>query len=335
MTQIQTSCLPAGPVTMQRAAGETGPVPNYKPGTQRATNEQIIAAYKATGSVWKSAMRLGLCGQSVHERLQRLGVPMSIKKWTREETDIAIEKAQNGVPISIIANQLGRTYSGVACQLSEHKIRHPYKTSRKVKRGIGHDKEKIVKMMKHLLANGISVHQAARQFHVTTTGLVNAIQQKAPELWVEYKRRYSVLPDIECPGCKRPFTPLTKRQKFCTVQCGGSYGRDQEYFGGKRLTAIGLADGICQLCNKTKPHLAAHHVLGKENDPDNHVLIALCRGCHQLVGHLGRRLDCMDNEFWQNLIHLSVARSLTDSQSTHAGTYVTVEIETLAEMEED
>ncbi len=49
---------------------------------QKATNQEIIDAYKATGSIWRAAKALGLCGQSVWERLRALGYPIASRKWS-------------------------------------------------------------------------------------------------------------------------------------------------------------------------------------------------------------------------------------------------------------
>jgi len=40
---------------------------------QKATDDQITESYAKTNSVWKTAQELGMCGQSVHERLVKLG----------------------------------------------------------------------------------------------------------------------------------------------------------------------------------------------------------------------------------------------------------------------
>jgi molybdenum-dependent DNA-binding transcriptional regulator ModE len=37
------------------------------------TVEELIEAYKETGSVWKAGKKLGIPGQSVHSRLSALG----------------------------------------------------------------------------------------------------------------------------------------------------------------------------------------------------------------------------------------------------------------------
>jgi len=57
-----------------------------------------------------------------------------------------------------------------------------------------------------------------------------------------------------------------------------------EYFGGNRLNTIGLISKTCQLCmRKVEKGLSSHHIIGKEKDPENQYLIALCSGCHKLV----------------------------------------------------
>lgn len=40
----------------------------------KATNEQLTNSYDRTKSLWKTAEEFGMCGQSVHERLVKLGV---------------------------------------------------------------------------------------------------------------------------------------------------------------------------------------------------------------------------------------------------------------------
>ena len=39
--------------------------------SQKATDQQILDAYNKVHNVWKVGELLGMCGQSVHERLKR------------------------------------------------------------------------------------------------------------------------------------------------------------------------------------------------------------------------------------------------------------------------
>lgn len=53
----------------------------------KVSDESVVAAYVATGSVWRAAERIGLCGQSVHERLLRLGIRLRNPRFTESDRD--------------------------------------------------------------------------------------------------------------------------------------------------------------------------------------------------------------------------------------------------------
>ena len=75
------------------------------------------------------------------------------------------------------------------------------------------------------------------------------------------------------------------------------------------MEAIGLREGVCQLCFGTfDKWLSAHHVLGKERDPENNALIALCRGCHDMVTNLSARSWVERSESVTELVALALAR---------------------------
>lgn len=61
----------------------------------KATDSEIIKAYKKHQSVWKAGKQLGLCGQTVHERLKRMGVNTSMNVWREEEIKQVVEAYQN------------------------------------------------------------------------------------------------------------------------------------------------------------------------------------------------------------------------------------------------
>lgn len=54
---------------------------------KKATDEQIAESYFRTKSVWKTAKELGMCGQSVHERLVKMGVDTSANPFTEDDYD--------------------------------------------------------------------------------------------------------------------------------------------------------------------------------------------------------------------------------------------------------
>jgi hypothetical protein len=112
---------------------------------------------------------------------------------------------------------------------------------------------------------------------------------------------------------------------------------DQNYFGGKRKQTIGLAEGVCQICERTpKKALSSHHVIGKENDPDNEILVALCSGCHNIVTQLGGR-NFTESQ-WESLISFvwlrkNGADAMRDALSLHV--CVDIDVDTAEFNEEE
>lgn len=296
---------------------------------RRVSDEEVVAAYQETGSIWKAAKRLGLVGQSVHERLVRLGFPMAHRVWTVEELREARSLAEQGTPLGDIAARLGRTYAGVALKLSRLDVRSKRPNwRRRPKRGIGLTKERVSSFAKKLESGTLTVRRLARMEGVGITTLVDAIQYYEPEAWDRYVQAHSDLGVRPCPGCGRDFVPLTKKQQYCTGRCRNSHHHNMSYFGGRRMEAIGLREGVCQLCRKrVEKWLSAHHVLGKENDPDNEVLIALCRGCHDILTRLAARPWVEEEDVVADLVSLALARR------GRLNVFVSLDVEYLAEEE--
>lgn len=55
------------------------------------TDHEIIASYQITQSVWKTAAQLGLCGQSVHERLKKLGLTNPRNGISEQQRQMIVE----------------------------------------------------------------------------------------------------------------------------------------------------------------------------------------------------------------------------------------------------
>ena len=55
------------------------------PHIKKRTDQEIVESYARTQSVWKSGVELGMCGQSVHERLKKLGASNPLKTVTEEQ----------------------------------------------------------------------------------------------------------------------------------------------------------------------------------------------------------------------------------------------------------
>jgi 5-methylcytosine-specific restriction endonuclease McrA len=291
----------------------------------KATSEEIVNAYKETGSVWKAAKKLNICGQSVWERLKGLGYTMPNRKWSKDELNELV-KMSDTMTISRIAEQLGRPYFAVAIKMSRLGLSKKWGNRQKIlKRGTGYTKENCAKWVKELKHTPFSLKQFARSNSLTLDSLVYAIQRHYPDDWIEISKSKG-MDQSTCLYCGAKFYPSTAKQTFCTRLCSSAKKRDDKYFGGKRRNTVGLAEGVCQLCLQTGKTLASHHVLGKQNDPENDCLIALCNGCHQMVGGLAGRKFVDDEDGWERLIQLVVARRMADKSSEYVGVYACVEM---------
>jgi hypothetical protein len=85
---------------------------------------------------------------------------------------------------------------------------------------------------------------------------------------------------------------------------------------------------------REKAVLSSHHVIGKQNDPNNEYLIALCSGCHQVVGSLAGRTFVDEEQGWENLVSLVLMRRLADrnraGQTAFVGVHAAVDVEWLS-----
>jgi hypothetical protein len=299
----------------------------------RATNEDVIAAYRETGSVWKAAARLGTSGQSVWERLRAIGYPMASRKWTPEEVDELRRLVPNQSAASI-AQQLGRPFAGVACKMNELGLYTRRKQQRglypALTRGSGITRDVVKAWAREVVQWKGSLRQFAIARGVRLETIVQGLQRHYPNVWQQVAPKLDT-PPIPCPECGREFVPATKKQKTCSRVCTNAQRVDQSYFGGKRKQTIGLAEGVCQMCMRSIGRgLSSHHLIGKENDPDNELLVALCQGCHQLVGRLASRTFVDTEAGWERLMEFVLLRRFAEHRE-HAGFHVAVDIDWLNE----
>lgn len=81
-------------------------------GMKKFPDEVLVSLYEETKSVHAVANKLGMCGQSVHERLVRIGVKMRNRKFSDEEKEILMRdysKYRDKFELDCLAKMLGRT----------------------------------------------------------------------------------------------------------------------------------------------------------------------------------------------------------------------------------
>lgn len=95
------------------------------PFKQKATNEELIESYSRTQNVWQTAEEFGMCGQSVHERLTKLGVINKQNIFTDEdykklkEFYETHELKKGSGELEQIAKELGRTKQFISRKAKE------------------------------------------------------------------------------------------------------------------------------------------------------------------------------------------------------------------------
>jgi hypothetical protein len=298
----------------------------------RFTSEEVITAYQETGSVWKAGKKLGIGGQTVHERLTALGYKLAASSWTNEELD-ELKNLVGHLSTAEIAHRLGRPYNGVAIKISRLGIgigsggRAPKKL--KASKGQNYIKAKIVEYKDEMESLNMRPTPYAKMKGLKPETLITSLQVYHPEWYEAYSEKYASHPKRNCTYCSKEFWPVNGKQSFCTRKCSDDSRVDQSYFGGRRRETIGLAEKKCQLCGRENiKGLSSHHMKGKENDPDNDYLIALCPGCHQIVTILGGRNFAATPEIWEALIQLVLIRKNGHNPDAK-GFYVYVEIDSL------
>ncbi len=150
--------LEAGAQLEPRLTGNPHAVLGLRTNGSKATNEEIIAEYRSTGSVWQAAKRLGMGGQSVHERLVALGYPLATRAWSSAEV-AELRLLVGQCTIGEIARRLGRPYAGVALKISQLGLAGTGRGRiRPIPRGAGYDKATLRQHMKLLGRYGGQAH---------------------------------------------------------------------------------------------------------------------------------------------------------------------------------
>jgi len=230
------------------------------------------------------------------------------KPWTDRE----VEELRKLLPLGLqeASSRLGRPYPGVALKASRMPLEERHGgAKKKPKRGTAPNKALVAKLLKSA-GRGATLKQACREHKVPPAKALKALHFYEPAVLAGLLVKEKGLAYLLCGGCGTYFYTYSK-STTCSSACKSRQQRDADYFDGQRLTAVGLVEGVCQLCLKhVKRGLSAHHIIGKGNDPKNALMVALCVGCHDLVTQLSMRNFVDDAEGWERLISMVMVRKL-------------------------
>lgn len=145
------------------------------PHKKKVSDDVLVDSYKRTGNVWKTAKEVGMSGQQVHVRLQRLNT-IKDNHWSEEEDKKLndIYKLTNGDIEKAVA-LLGRTKASVACRANELKITNKCRKLR------DETKMKLSKLAKERLKEKPHPRGMKDKKHTNITKKV--ISEKSKEMW--------------------------------------------------------------------------------------------------------------------------------------------------------
>lgn len=181
--------------------------------------------------------------------------------------------------------------------------------ARKIPRGKGYDKAATLGHLRKMVKSGTNVTDYVKQEGLSLDTFMLAVRHY--DEWALIENKYishdPKLVTKHCEECKGSFWPIRPTvARFCSTTCRARFARDQEYFGGRRQETKGLAEAVCQLCQRhVDKGLSSHHIYGKSNDTANEYLLALCSGCHSAVSDLALKKWIGDTAIVAKLIWLA------------------------------
>lgn len=152
----------------------------------KATNEQILAAYGKHGTLKLAAKELGMCAQSVHERMQKMGAPCPIKfkRWTPEEDEI-IRSEYNGLAnsgrLKELASRLGRDYTTLASRAGELGVSNQKRPKLFLRNLV--DEDAARKMFDRFKSNRMGLLQFCKKVNVSDDCFRTYIRDRWPDEW--------------------------------------------------------------------------------------------------------------------------------------------------------
>lgn len=171
----------------------------------QVTNEQLLEAYNRLGSVWKVAPEVGICGQSVWERLKKLGV-VDKDRWTKQQLNILRQSYSDNPSNTLHINQLVNIIGKPKTSISGKAKRMGLTTNRYRKR------DKIMRL---------AISKRQKEWHKTH----------------EHPNKAEMQIRV-CPACGMFFEAIpSDNRKYCSTKC--SYNRTQVY-GHQGYAKIGI-----------------------------------------------------------------------------------------------
>lgn len=95
---------------------------------KKVSDQDLVTAYNRTKNIWRVAEEVGLCGQSVWERLKKLKIKLNYPRWTQEETQLLKTEYKiykDAGKLRELATKIGRTVPFICRQARELGLTSP------------------------------------------------------------------------------------------------------------------------------------------------------------------------------------------------------------------
>lgn len=150
---------------------------------KKVSDAELVEAYERTGSVWKTGKEVGLCGQSVHERLQKLGKAKHVNVFTEDEKNILKERYsvyRDAGKLDDLAKKMGRTKQFICRKakelgLTDKNCKREYVSTWKYA-----DSETLILILRDIVASGKTITEYCESKGYSSVALWKAFLEKTP-----------------------------------------------------------------------------------------------------------------------------------------------------------
>jgi len=153
---------------------------------QKVTDSQIKEAYAQTGNVWKAGELLGIVGQSVHERLVKLGVdlqnrPFQEHEWERLKREYLIFRDAGN--LDALASAMGHTKQFLARKAREVGLtsKSHQRTYQSVWKYMSAEAAQVI--LEKFKKSSMNVGQFCKRWDYDDLGFSNTMKRYFPDDW--------------------------------------------------------------------------------------------------------------------------------------------------------
>lgn len=153
---------------------------------QKASDQELAVAYREMGSVWLVAEKFGMIGQSVHERLARLGIANSKNTLTEAEIDRLKEEywiAADTGKLAELAKDMGRAKTYICHKARELGLTDPGRNKPFLAKWKYVGEESARLFFEQFKASSLNLGQWCKSRRYDDLGFATCMKRHFPDEW--------------------------------------------------------------------------------------------------------------------------------------------------------